>query len=85
MNPDLLKLMCCPETHQELRFAESALVADLNRKIEQRILKNLAGQPITEKLDAGLLRSDGALLYPVRAGIPVMLTDEAVAIPSPQP
>jgi uncharacterized protein YbaR (Trm112 family) len=80
MNPDLLNLMCCPETHQELRFAEPTLIADLNRKIEQKTLTNRAGQPVTEKLDAGLLRADGGVLYPVRGDIPVMLTDEAIPI-----
>jgi uncharacterized protein YbaR (Trm112 family) len=80
INAELLKLMCCPETHQELRFADPSVVAELNGKVEQGILKNRAGIIVTEKMDAGLLRLDGKLVYPVRGNIPVMLVDEAIPI-----
>ena len=33
-------------------------------------------------LDAGLVREDGAVVYPIRGGIPVMLAEEAIAVPS---
>jgi uncharacterized protein YbaR (Trm112 family) len=60
---ELLKILCCPDTHQELRT-----------------LKNRAGQPIKEKIDDGLVRTDGKYLYPVRRNIPVMLVDEAIPL-----
>jgi uncharacterized protein YbaR (Trm112 family) len=77
---ELLKLMCCPETYQELRFAEDTLIADLNRRIEQRTLKNRSGEMTSEKIDGGLLRADGKLLYPVRRDIPVLLVEEAIPL-----
>ena len=77
---ELLKLMCCPETHQELRLAEDTLIADLNRRIEQRTLKNRSCEMISEKIDGGLLRADGKLLYPLRQNIPVLLVEEAIPL-----
>jgi uncharacterized protein YbaR (Trm112 family) len=75
-----LKIMCCPETHQELRFAEPAVLETLNKQIDAKILKSRGGQPIAEKLEAGLVRADGKFVYPVRQNIPVMLVDEAIAL-----
>jgi uncharacterized protein YbaR (Trm112 family) len=81
--PDLLKILCCPETHQAVRLAEPALVDKLNAQIAAGGLKNRAGQPVQEKLDAGLIRADGKLLYPIRRDIPVMLVDEGIPLGSP--
>jgi uncharacterized protein YbaR (Trm112 family) len=80
IDADLLKIMCCPETHQELRSAEPALIQKLNEQIQAGGLKNRAGQQIKEKIDDGLVRNDGKYLYPVRRNIPVMLVDEAVPL-----
>ena len=80
IDAELLKIMCCPETHQELRPAEPALLNKLNEQIEAGTLKNRAGQAIKEKIDDGLVRTDGKYLYPLRRGIPVMLVDEAVPL-----
>ena len=80
MDAELLKIMRCPETHQELRTAEPALVQKLNQQIEGGTLKNRGGQPISEKIDDGLVRADGKYLYPIRRNIPVMLVDEAIPL-----
>ncbi len=80
MNPDLLKLLCCPETRQQLHPADPELIQALNRKIASGTLKNRAGKPISEKIDAGLIRADGKFLYPVRDEIPIMLIDESVPL-----
>ena len=80
IDAELLKIMCCPETHQELRPAEPALLNKLNEQIEAGTLKNRAGQPVKEKIDDGLVRADGKYLYPLRRGVPVMLVDEAIPL-----
>jgi uncharacterized protein YbaR (Trm112 family) len=79
-DPELIRLLCCPETHQDLREAESALVARLNEHIVAGLVKNRAGQPVSQKLDGGLVRSDGKFLYPIRQDIPVMLMDESIPL-----
>jgi uncharacterized protein YbaR (Trm112 family) len=79
VDPDLLKIMCCPESHQTLREAEPALVDRINQQIAAGTLKNRGGQTVKEKISSGLVRADGKLLYPVREH-PVMLIDEAIAL-----
>ena len=78
IDADLLRILCCPETHQEVRLAEPAVVDKLNQQIAAGALKNRAGQPVQEKLDGGLVRADGKFLYPILGKIPVMLVDEAI-------
>jgi len=80
IDAELLKILCCPETHQGLRVAEPAVVEKLNQQITAGGLKNRAGQPVTDKIDGGLLRTDGKFLYPIRQDIPVMLVDEAIPL-----
>jgi len=80
MDAELLKILCCPETHQELRVAEPALIEKLNQQIVAGDLKNRAGQPVKEKIDGGLVRADDKFLYAIRKDIPVMLVDEAIPL-----
>lgn len=78
--PGLLAILCCPETHQPLSEADAALVGELNQRIARGVLKNCAGQTLAEKLDGGLLRQDGRVLYPIRHRLPVLLVDEAIPL-----
>jgi uncharacterized protein YbaR (Trm112 family) len=80
IDAEFLKMLCCPETRQELRVAESALVDKLNQEITAGKLRNRAGQTVSQKMDGGLVRVDGKLLYPVHQDIPVMLADEAIPL-----
>lgn len=80
VDPDLLSLLCCPETHQAVRLADSAMVEELNAKIAGGQLRNRSGQPVAEKLSQALLRADGKVIYPIRNGIPVMLIAEAIPL-----
>jgi uncharacterized protein YbaR (Trm112 family) len=80
IDADLLKIMCCPETHQDLRQAEPAIVSKLNEQIAAGALKNRGGQSVKEKIDEGLVRADGKFLYPIRRNIPIMLVDEALPL-----
>ena len=80
IDADLLKILCCPETHQEVRLAEPAVIDKLNAQITAGTLKNRAGQPVQEKIEAGLIRADGKVLYPIRNHIPIMLVDEGLPL-----
>ena len=78
--PDLLAILCCPETKQEIRLMEPHLVEQLNHRIEEGKLHTKGGQPVTEKIDGGLLRKDGTVVYPIRDQIPIMLIEEGILI-----
>ena len=80
IDQELLAILCCPETKQEVSLAESSLITDLNSRVEKGELKNKAGQAVGEKLDGGLVRADKKILYPIRESIPVMLIEEGIPI-----
>jgi len=80
IDADLLKILCCPETHQEVQLAETAVIDKLNVQIAAGTLKNRGGQPVQEKIEGGLVRADGKVLYPIRNNIPVMLVDEGIPL-----
>jgi uncharacterized protein YbaR (Trm112 family) len=80
IDPELLEILCCPETHQEVRLAEPAVVDKLNGQIAAGTVTNRAGQTVKEKIEGGLVRADGRFLYPIRRNIPVMLMDEGIPL-----
>jgi uncharacterized protein len=80
VDADLIEILACPETRQSVRLADDALVRKLNAAIASGKVVNRDGQPVTEPIDAGLIREDKQYLYPVRQDIPVMLIGEAIAV-----
>ncbi|MCB0317997.1 MAG: hypothetical protein KDD56_04515 [Bdellovibrionales bacterium] len=80
INKELLGILVCPETHQPVTLAEEPIVSKINQEIDSGTLKNRAGELIVEKIDAGLIRQDKTILFPIRSGIPVMMMDEAIKI-----
>lgn len=78
---DLLEILACPETRQSLREAEPSLVERLNQEIAAGELTNVGGRAVGEPLEAALVRDDGKVAYPLRQGIPVLLSEEGLAVP----
>ena len=80
VDPELLEILVCPETRQPVRLAEPALLERLNQEIRAGRVRNRGGETLREPIQEGLLREDGAVLYPVDDGIPVMLVDESIEL-----
>ena len=80
IDSELLKILCCPETHQTVQQAETALVEKLNQEIAAGTLQNRGRQMVKEKIDGGLVRADGKFLYAIRDDIPILLVDEAIPL-----
>jgi uncharacterized protein len=62
MDPALLDILCCPQTHQPLHPANSEEVACANAHRANAIKE-------------GLTREDGKILYPVQNGIPLLVPE----------
>jgi uncharacterized protein len=80
VDPELLEILVCPETKKPVHLADDALMERVNRAVSEGRLVTRGGRTLTERLEAGLVRSDGRLLYPIQDGIPVMLIDEALPL-----
>ncbi len=80
IDKDLLDILACPEDKTPVSLAEQALVDEINKKIEAGDVKNRGGETVETQMDGGLVREDGAYLYRIEDGIPIMLIDEAIAL-----
>ena len=80
LKQQFIELLRCPETRGRLSAAEPELVARLNQAIAAGTLKNKAGQSVSKSLDGGLIREDGAVLYPIQNDIPILLTDDGIVL-----
>ncbi len=78
VDKELLDILCCPETKQDLQLVEGETIKKINAKIKAGEIKNRGGEVVKEPIDAGLLREDRKYLYPIREDIPIMLIDEAI-------
>ncbi len=80
ISKELLAILVCPENRTPLALADAALLAAVNRAIALGSVKNKGGEAVSEPLDAGLLREDRAVLYPVVDRIPILLADAAIPL-----
>lgn len=80
IDPQLLAILCCPQTRQPVKIASSEVLAGVNAKITSGKLRNNHGDLVQEVLEEALLTEDGKILYPIRHGIPVMLIDESIPL-----
>ncbi|MBN1601197.1 MAG: hypothetical protein JW915_06285 [Chitinispirillaceae bacterium] len=79
VDKELLDILCCPETKQDLTLLDQKKVEKINEAIAQGKLKNKIGEVIKEPVDGALLREDKKFFYVIREDIPIMLPDEAIS------
>ena len=80
IDPELLEILACPETHQSLALADDALLAEVNAKISAGGCKNVGGGDVADPIEGGLVREDKKIVYPIRDAIPVLLIDEGLPL-----
>ena len=78
ISSELLDLLVCPEDKSDVALVEDDVLSQINAAIDAGSVKNRAGEVVTESIDGGLLRADGAYLYAIRNDIPIMLIDESI-------
>jgi uncharacterized protein YbaR (Trm112 family) len=80
ISADRLAMLRCPETGSTLRAADDELISQLNQLIDSGRLANRAGRAVEKRLDGGLIRDAGDVLYPIYDHIPVLLKDEGIQL-----
>ena len=78
LNPELLALLVCPESQQDVALALPDEIARINAAIGQGQVRTVAGAAVDQSLEAALIRTDRRVAYPIRDGIPVMLVPEGL-------
>lgn len=80
IDAQILAIICCPDTHQDLTLINSSQLALLNSLKSESKLQHRNGELVNYDLSGGLLRNDQEVIYPIREGIPVLLSEEAILL-----
>jgi uncharacterized protein YbaR (Trm112 family) len=80
IDTQLLDILCCPETKQDISVLGQDKLALLNQKILQGEIFNHNGEKVTDILEDALVRADGEFVFPIRNQIPVMLMGESISM-----
>ena len=80
LDPQLLSILCCPESHQDLKEADASQIQKLNAAIAQNRVQNGQGDLVQEPVEGALVRADAKRAYPIREGIPALLIEEGLNV-----
>lgn len=80
LDAELLALLVCPQTHQDVTLAAPDEIVRLNEAIRLGQVRTADGREVTQPVESALIRIDRAVAYPIRDGIPVMLVAEGLMI-----
>jgi uncharacterized protein YbaR (Trm112 family) len=79
--PELLSILRCPLDGSPLAVASAEQLARLNQAIAEGRVRDRADRKVERTIEAGLVRADGLLLYPIEEGIVRLLADGAIPVP----
>lgn len=77
---ELLEILVCPESKQTVALASAEILEGLNSEIDALRLRNRGGDVVEKRIEEGLLREDGKILYIVDDSIPIMLIDQSIEL-----
>ncbi|HHM02489.1 MAG TPA: Trm112 family protein [Caldithrix abyssi] len=75
---ELLNILCCPETRQDLKVMNDKQITTLNRWIRSADVHYRDGSGIDLPVTGALITEDGSRCYLIIDDIPVMLTDKII-------
>lgn len=79
MDKKLLDILCCPISKQSLLPLSAARLQVLNEAIAQSRIRQQDGKVLDNQLKQALISSEQKWIYRIDDGIPVLLSDEAIA------
>ena len=80
VSDELVRILACPETKQPVARAPAELLEKLNARMRQGALRDTGGEALAQPIEAGLLRQDGRVLYPIIDDIPRMLVERGIPV-----
>ncbi|MCB1200250.1 MAG: hypothetical protein KDK41_06365 [Leptospiraceae bacterium] len=80
MNPELLEILVCPKSKQKLQMADAALLAKINKRIQEKKVKNIGSEPVESEIDAGLFEPKNKVLYIIKEGIPQLIYENGIQL-----
>ena len=75
----LLDIICCPVSKVPLVPLSAKQLAAVNKEISAGTALNVDAKIVSGLLNAGLLTTDGKIIYRIEDGIPVLLPEEGIA------
>ena len=78
ISPDLLEILCCPETKVPVEMIDAERLAKLNSRIEAGAVKYVDASKVETPLQEGLITEDEQVIYRIDYDIPVMLVDQGI-------
>ena len=78
ISPDLLEILCCPETKVPVEMLDAERLAKLNSQIEAGAVKYVDDSKVESPLQEGLVTEDSKTVYRIDDDIPVMLVDQGI-------
>ena len=80
LNPELVGVLACPETHEPVTLASEAQLQQLREAIAAGTARRRDGSEIEPDFEGALLSHGGKVAYLVRDGIPNLLIDERLEL-----
>ncbi len=80
IDDELLDILVCPESRQTVKLASAEILERLNSEIDATRLRDRGGDVVEKKIEEGLVREDGKILYIIDDSIPIMLIDQSIRL-----
>lgn len=74
----LVEVLCCPVSRVAVRRLEPERCSRLNERVRRGEVRHVDGTAVEGTLEEALITEDGATIYPVVDGTPVMLAEKGI-------
>jgi uncharacterized protein YbaR (Trm112 family) len=78
MDRRLLDILCDPLSKVPLKPLSRVQLDALNHAIRAQAIRTIDGRTVVEEVGAGLITTDGKVVYRISDGIPILLADEGI-------